>query len=482
MIPPVKSGSNSSLGRATRPSRRRYRQVDVESDDEGSDHDRSGGDGDDDIERQNVPPVPPRSSSAQPVEHNPASTSARGQLTGASAATAHDDGGNDLPLAQEVGHLSTDEASKVVMAHILSGSAAATQPSRDNLPTAYSTPLPPATPERFVNVKTLDDRTVRVVLPPEPFTLRDFRREVEIATGVPVAQQRLIMNGRLLCMEDAPLHLEHGSYLHLAPLAEGARRQRNGSDDTGSSVDDEELEYLPENIIHRQLGQLHALAWVVIVVFTLYSWRLFMNLVFDDDPEHNPVSINVAKFLMSVFGMYVGYYGVNLVSTSRSMTSQAGGSTTMRNVSETKTKVKRYILLLSLLALMYLMSMLQGVQLDKNTFLGVLIIQSTFWYCILQAQVTHRALRESERSPTTTTTTTAAAAAVASTVSPGASETPTVVIAVPAVTATEFVQPRGTDIGREGTEMTVFSSSTASPSTPTAHGGSQTSSRVVTLV
>jgi len=345
------------------------------------------------------------------------------------------------PLAEEVSALSTDDAAKVVIAHLLSNKIT-------------------------INIKTLDDRTYQVSIPQNQ-TLKDFRLEVERATGIAPVSQRLITNGRLLNDEDSPVHLENGCFVHVAPTASPDPVYNANTTGTDNGLEDEyDDDLTPESIASRHMSHLSILAWVVVVIFTLFAWRVFLTLIFDDDPENTPLEVNIGRLIVSLFGMFVGWFGVKAAYTRN------------RTRSDVLITIKIYVVLLSLLSLFYFAITVQAVSVDKNTFIGILIVQSTFWYCILQAQLTHRALRNRENLAsttsatssavitTTTTTTTTTTGAAAGNSGVRAQEVP-VVVAIPmTVHAQQPSAPEMTGFSSASTGTARAAAATVTPAPP----------------
>lgn len=235
-----------------------------------------------------------------------------------------------------------------------------------------------ASPVIFINLKTLDDRTLRIPSS-ETQTLREFRNEIEKVTGVLPSSQRLVANGRLLSNEDELLNLEDGSFVHLTQ-APGVSRNLNRGNSSDSEESSDEA-YESGTVIQAHVTQLQGLAWLVIVFFTLLSWRLFMSIAFHDDPQNHPLEVNIVHFILSLYGIVVGVMGIIAASTRN------------RSHTETRKKIRIYAFMLSFLAFFYFLASMWEVDTNSNSFMGVFILQSMFFYCIVQAQMTHRALR-----------------------------------------------------------------------------------------
>lgn len=225
--------------------------------------------------------------------------------------------------------------------------------------------------EFFVNLKTLDDRTIRVVCG-RSGTLREFRTRVEVLTAVPPARQRLITNGRLLTDEDGALGVERGGFVHLAPIAVQVAGESVVQNDTQE----------PDSVIHTQLSKMTVLAWCVLVWFMLLVWGNATVLAFDDETEHKPIELAILDLVIGLFGVFVGWFGLR--AANRDVP-----------VATTRTRVRAYSILLTLLATTYIirfLTTLGGVGF-ASTVIVMLYLQIIFGYCVLQANVTHRALR-----------------------------------------------------------------------------------------
>lgn len=233
-----------------------------------------------------------------------------------------------------------------------------------------------------VNVITLDDRTFQIETS-EMQTLHEFRLAVAHATGVAPESQRLISNGRLLFGENQPLGLEHNSFVHLAPItrtnASNDANNRGGNNDN----DFDDSDYTANVRLNAHMSQLNGFAWLIIVYFSLVSWRLLMIIMFEQDDSKQPEQqkleylqqVLIPTFITSLFGVGVGLYGVWAASH--------------RHLPVAAHKLRVYALLISLLALFYFLSSLQYM--DSNSVMAVFIIQMMFWYCVLQARITEHA-------------------------------------------------------------------------------------------
>lgn len=255
----------------------------------------------------------------------------------------------------------------------------ARNPSSPTLETeSFATPVVVSS---FINVKTVDDRTFQIPILSPHQTLAEFRQAVEHATGVPVNSQRLIHNGRLLFGEHDELGLEHGAYVHLAPIV---AQQTGENDEDGGSTNDFEMDYATRVRLSAHISQLHGFAWLIVIYFSLLSWRLLMVILFEQDDEESGKSkdeeyltrVLVPNFLTSLFGVLVGLYGL--------WTASHRDSPTLAR------KVRWYAFLVTLLAMFSFLSSLE--YLDSNSVLAVFILQMMFWYCILQARITEHSI------------------------------------------------------------------------------------------
>jgi hypothetical protein len=225
----------------------------------------------------------------------------------------------------------------------------------------------------YLNLKTLDDLTIRIEHLSSSSTLAELRLEVERLTHVPPNRQRLIFNGGLLDDELSPLP-PLGSYIHLSP----SRERDANSPDEALELDDE-ADYYHSARSSAHVAQMVGFAWMMILYYSLVSWRLFMVIAFeqnnnDTKPHQSLEKELIPNFISSLIAIIVGIYGLHAAS---------------RNPNR-PWRIKIYTLLLCLVAFITFATSLE--MMDSNSVMAVFVIQTMFWYCILQARITERAV------------------------------------------------------------------------------------------
>lgn len=236
----------------------------------------------------------------------------------------------------------------------------------------------------YINVMTVDDRTFQVETNPAQ-TLEEFRMAITQVTGIAPGCQRLICNGRLLFGETQPLGLPHNSYVHLAPISLEQQQYRQQQQQQGGNEDDNDSDFNAHMRLTAHMSQLNAAAWLIVVYYSLVSWRLMMVIAFEQDEIQRQVSeqtkqdyfekVLLPSFLTSLFGVFVGLFGLWTAS--------------YRDLPNAHGKLRWYALLITILALFSFLSSLEYM--DSNSIMAVFIVQMMFWYCILQVRITEHA-------------------------------------------------------------------------------------------